>query len=195
MAIHARSTTAPTRPLLPFVHRPAVPVHDPRSAVEDLDEIRREVERQEIEAAPLPPPAPLPSLTTAFSRRRAIFAAVALAAAPVAALPAMAAEMLPNGAASVLSPNDARIVELADAYAALDTEVDAMPSTAPGYSDLIERYKLLEDEMVTTPADTIVGVGAKARVCQLSSLRDCMSDVPLSVADDVWRLHAAGGLV
>ena len=35
-------------------------------------------------------PAPLPSLPTAFSRRRAIFGAAALAAAPVAASPAMA---------------------------------------------------------------------------------------------------------
>ena len=35
-------------------------------------------------------PAPLPSLTNAFSRRRALFGAVALAAAPVAMLPALA---------------------------------------------------------------------------------------------------------
>ena len=41
-------------------------------------------------AAPALSPAPLPSLTSAFSRRRAIFGAVALAAAPVAIAPAAA---------------------------------------------------------------------------------------------------------
>lgn len=137
-----------------------------------------------------PAPLPLPSLRTALRRRAALFGVAAatgfLGAAVVDALPARA---------SALSVNDARLIELVDAYAALDGEVDATPSTAPGYSDLIERYGPLDDEMAETPVDTIVGVGAKARVCQLSSLRDCMSDVPLSVADDVWRLHAAGGLV
>ena len=98
MATHAHSTTAPApQPgLLPFIFRPTPPVDDPRSADELLDEIRRAIEGQEgvlpqndtlllisqgNPAAPaglLPTPAPLPSLSTAFSRRRAIFGAVAL---------------------------------------------------------------------------------------------------------------------
>ncbi len=66
MAVASDSTLTPARPLLPFA--------DPRTAVEILDDIRREVERQEAGPSTHPlPPAPLPSLPTAFSRRRAIF--------------------------------------------------------------------------------------------------------------------------
>ncbi len=75
MAIHAHSTTAPTfqAGLLPFVFRPSAPSADPRSAEELLAEIAAEIERQDVAAALLPPPAPLPPLTVALSRRRAIF--------------------------------------------------------------------------------------------------------------------------
>ena len=192
-------------PLIPFVQRPAVPVDDPRSAVEILDEIRLEVERQEIEAAPLLPPAPLPSLSTAFSRRRAIFGAVALAAAPVAALPAMAAEILPNGAASVLSPNDARLFVLADAYEELEQVCNAHTAAHRGddrdevedeFHTIAEGFGPIEDEMAETPADTMAGVLAKARACQVRTLRQCAKeDVLLSAADDLHRLFGGGANV
>ena len=193
MAIHARSTTAPTRPLLPFVHRTSAPSADPRSAVEILDEIRREVDRQEIEAAPelppeplisadvplagkcwlmstddlsrgditmplarldtaparatvaqtseplLPPPAPLPSLTTAFSRRRAIFGAFALAAAPVAVLPAMAAPAAVDA--------DADLIEFAGRVAALERRCYAFS----------EQRSTITDQVTST-----LGFGPKA---------------------------------
>ena len=110
MAIHAHSTPvpAPQRDLLrAFAHPrdlaanhrempgsclPAAPLADPESTA-----------AQPRNASGLPPeealastalaaslPAPLPSLTSAFSRRREIFGAVALAAAPVAIAPAAA---------------------------------------------------------------------------------------------------------
>ncbi len=49
MAFASDSTTAPVvqTGLLPFAFRPAPPVDDPRSAVELLDEIRREIEGQD----------------------------------------------------------------------------------------------------------------------------------------------------
>ena len=96
MAIHAHSTTAPTvQPrLLPFTFRP-VPAQlsgdsgtlPARTADELLGEIAYELERQSGVVSPndpperpplLPSPAPLPSLSAALSRRRAIFGAVAL---------------------------------------------------------------------------------------------------------------------
>ncbi len=72
MAIDAYSTPAPSRPLLPFVFRSVPPVHDPRSAVELLDEILSIIEGQEgsvpqndtpefygLVVKPEPPPEPL----------------------------------------------------------------------------------------------------------------------------------------
>ena len=153
----------------------------------------------------LPPPSPLPSLTTAFSRRRAIFGAVALAAAPVAALPAMSAEMLPNGAASVLSTNNARLVALADAYEELERRCNAHTAAHRGsdrdeaeddFNALTEGFGPIEDEMAETPADTMAGVLAKARACQVRTLRQCAKeDVLLSAADDLHRLFGGGARV
>ena len=102
---HSTTAPAVQPRLLPFVFRPVPPVDDPRSADELLEEIRRTIEGQSDRAlaaaestasqpcstrhlAPdqalpstaheplLPAPAPLPSLSTAFSRRRAIFGAL-----------------------------------------------------------------------------------------------------------------------
>ena len=63
-------------------HAARPPVDDPRSPDELLEEIRRTIEGHadsvEVEVQPsplLPLPAPLPSLTSALSRRRAIFGA------------------------------------------------------------------------------------------------------------------------
>ena len=119
-----------------------------------------------VQAEPvLPGPTPLPPLTTAFSRRRAVFGAVALAAAPVAAA-AMSAEMLPNGAVSVLSTNDARLVVLADAYEELERRCNAHTAAHRGsdrdeaedeFNALTEGFGPIEDEMAETPADTMAG--------------------------------------
>ena len=149
-----------------------VPPHDTHAAVEALLA------------------APLPSLTSALSRRRAIFGAVALAAAPVAIAPAHAA--------STLSPNVRRLVELADAYEALDRRCNEhtaayrgnYPDEAEdGFSALTAGFGPIEAEIATTPADTMVGVLAKARACQVPTMRHCAEeDVLLSAADDLHRL-------
>lgn len=130
MAISANSTTAPARPLLPFVFRPSPPIDDPRSASELLEEIGRTIEGQEVcatvaqtpELPPeplLPAPAPLPSLSSAFSRRRAIFGAVALAAAPTTVLPAAALACQRD------TPISAEAAALGAEFDALSTRFDA----------------------------------------------------------------------
>ena len=91
MAIHAHSTPVPAlqRGLLrAFAH----PLADPESTAaqpRDASGLAPEEALASTALAALSP-APLPSLTSAFSRRRAIFGAVALAAAPVAIAPAAA---------------------------------------------------------------------------------------------------------
>ena len=134
----------------------------------------------------LPVPSPLPSISSALSRRAALFGAVTVAGVTaVAAVPAMAR-------AETLSPNDAQLVALADAYVALDAEVNATRSTEPQYPSLIARYESLEEELVETPADGLPGILAKARVCQVPTARDCVTEIPISIADDVWRLFGSG---
>ena len=136
-------------------------------------------------AIALPLPAPLPTLTTALSRRAALFGAVA----STGALAGSAAMAL---AAPALSANDRRLAKLADAYAALDVNVNAMSTDAPGYDDLLDGFTSLEAEMAETPAGTMTGVLAKARTCQSLTLRGCVESVSLSIADDVWRLFGGG---
>ena len=48
MAFASDSTTAPARPLLPFIFRPSPPIDDPRSSEELLEEIRRTIKEQEV---------------------------------------------------------------------------------------------------------------------------------------------------
>ena len=144
----------------------------------------------------LPLPAPLPSLTSAFSRRRAIFGAVALAAAPVAIAPAQAAP--------TLSANDRRLVELADAYEALDRRCnehtaahryDHTSETDDEFDVLTTDFGPLEEECAVTPADSLVGVIAKARLCLSPTARGCAdNEHAFSIADDLCRLQAMGRL-
>ncbi|MGI4941001.1 MAG: hypothetical protein ACRYHQ_10650 [Janthinobacterium lividum] len=136
-------------------------------------------------AIALPMPAPLPPLTTALSRRAALFGAVTVSGA-LASSAAMA--MVPAG----LTANDRRLAELADAYVALDATVNAMSTDAPGYDDLLDGFTSLEAEMAETPADTMTGVLAKARTCQSLTLRGCVEGVSLSIADDLHRLFGGG---
>ena len=131
----------------------------------------------------MPGPVSLPSLSTALSRRAALFGAVTVAGVTAAACAPV------EGRAAALSANDARLVALADAYEKLDRETDAMGSEAPGYDDLIGGFTDIEWEMQNLPADSLAGVVAKARLCQSTTARSCAAnDHVLSVVDDLWRL-------
>jgi len=138
--------------------------------------------------------APLPSLPEAFTRRRALFGAVVLAAAPVASLPAVAAAATP-------SPADARLLALADAYEALERRCHehtaahrhlrgrAFEIAEAKFDAIVERFLPIEEEVTATPADSLAGVLAKARMCQVPTARQCAQvDHVLSVADDLHRL-------
>ena len=132
-------------------------------------------------ATGLPGPFPLPSLTSALSRRAALFGAFTVVGVSAAALPAKAG----TGA---LSADDARLVELANAYEALAREVNATHSETPGYDALVGRFSDIEWEMQTTPSGSLAGVVAKARALQVPAMRECAEGVSLSAADDVFRL-------
>ena len=131
-------------------------------------------------------PSPLPDLKTAFSRRLALFGPVLGAAAAMWVTPP--AEVLAQAA-------DARLVALADAYEAVDRQVNATLSTAPGFAALVDGYGPIEDELVSTPAQSMTGVMAKARAMQVPAARECAEpELGNSLADDIIRLHAAGVL-
>ena len=149
----------------------------------------------------LPTPVPLPGLTAAFSRRVALFGAVS-ATGFLGAAAADAAGVLSNGVAPMLSANDARLVILADAYEDLERRCNAHTAAHRGddtdeaedeFNALTEGFAPIEDEMAETLADTMVGVLAKARACQIRTLRHCAKeDVLLSAADDLHRLFGGG---
>ena len=127
--------------------------------------------------------------TSSVSRRAALFGAVALAAGPAAATPAASVALTSLARHSTSGAADSRLAQLADVYEVLDHEVDATHSTRPGYTDLIDRYGPIEDELAETPADTMVGVMAKARVMQFASCRECAgAELGNSIADDLVRL-------
>ncbi|RYB06248.1 hypothetical protein [Lichenibacterium ramalinae] len=201
MAIHAHSTPvpAPQRGLLraTLVAQPwplAAPENTAAQPCNSSD-LAPEEALASIDVAALLP-APLPSLTSAFSRRRAIFGAVVLAAAPVA-LPAAQA-------ASILSANDRRLVDLADAMWAIHDAAEAhivehfereTDKSEAEFSALTSSYSPVEDELAATPAASMQGALAKARACQVPTLRDVDGGpVALSLADDLYRLHAVGRL-
>ncbi len=151
-----------------------------------------------VQAGPaLPAPAPLPGLTAAFSRRAALFGAVS-ATGFLGAAAADAAGLLPNGGAPALSANDAHLIVLADAYEDLERRCNAHTAAHRGddtdeaedqFNALTEGFAPIEDEMAATPADTMAGVLAKARACQITTMRHCAKEeVLLSAADDLHRL-------
>jgi len=140
-------------------------------------------------------PAPLPSLPDAFTRRRALFGAVVLAAAPVAALAPLPA------AAATPSQADARLLALADAYEALERRCHehtaahrhlrgrAFEISEAEFDAIVEGFLPIEEEVTATPADSLAGVLAKARMCQVPTSRHCAQfDHVQSVADDLHRL-------
>ena len=90
MAIHAHSTPvpAPQRGLLRAFAHPLAALESTAAQLCNSSGLAPKEALASTALAGLP--APRPSLTSAFSRRRAIFGAVALAAAPVAIAPAAA---------------------------------------------------------------------------------------------------------
>ena len=153
----------------------------------------------------LPAPVPLPSLPTAFSRRAALFGAVtATGFLGTAATAALGQGMGITPIPSALDPADARLVELAALYEDLDRQCDAHNEAYRGrvsktseaaFDAITSQFGPVEDEVAETPADTMVGILAKARMCQSRSMRDmCVPEVGLSIADDLHRLHNEGRL-
>lgn len=107
-------------------------------------------------------------------------------------------------AAPILSANDRRLVELADAYEALDRRCDKhvaahrhdLTNAADAEFDVLTPgFGPLEEECAATPADTLVGVIAKARLCRSPTARGCAGFEHIeSIADDLWRLYTTGSL-
>ncbi len=164
-------------------------------------------ERQSHVREPLlPVPVPLPGLPTALSRRRAIFGAVT-ATGLLAGSASRGAGLLASGsvpaATTTLAPADARLVAITDELEAAFRWVAAYPSLGmdddeeshPEYYAMIGRFGPIEDELAATPADTMVGVLAKARAMQVPTVRDCAHfEVSNSLADDLMRLHSTAVL-
>lgn len=99
----------------------------------------------------LPATAPLPSLTAAFSRRRAVFGAVALAAAPVAALPALAS----SEAVDPIVDMYRRAKALRAVHDHPDTSIEDAEAAYDGVSDLrAEAFEL----GATTPAGALAAL-------------------------------------
>ena len=106
----------------------------------------------------------------------------------------LAAGAVTAHAVPTLSANDRRLIAIAAELLDIDTRANALDEDAPGYDALIDRYTPLETEMAKLPADTLVGLMAKARASQLPAIAGCVNDVEGSVIDDLLRLQAAGRL-
>ena len=136
-------------------------------------------------------------MSCALSRRTALRGSVAASLGLVAGVASVQA-------APILSANDRRLVELADAYEALDRRCDAhaaahrhdhTPATDDEFEALTDGFGPLEEECAATRADSLVGVLAKARLCRSPTARGCAGFEHLeSVIEDLWRLQAGGGL-
>ncbi len=144
----------------------------------------------------LPVPFPLPSLTSALSRRAALFGAVTVAGISVAAVvPAQAGT-------AALSANDARLVAIAAELTELDRFLAAYPAIDnddsekdhPAYYAALDAVVPLEDEISALPADTMAGVLAKARASKVPTCRGVVNGLADSVCSDLLRLHAVGAL-
>ena len=150
----------------------------------------------------LPAPAPLPSLTSALSRRAALFGAVAstgfLAAAGASA---MGQGMVITAIPPALDPADARLVALADELEALERTCNAFPCKGdddPVFDDLAAGFGPLEEEIADIPADTLKGILAKIRALDVPTTgvwgNPGCHDIMVSITEDVSRLHAKGAL-
>ena len=109
-----------------------------------------------------------------------------------------------NAATPTLSANDRRLVELADAYEALDRRCnehtaahrhDLTNAANAEFDVLTSGFGLLEEACAATPADSLAGIIAKARLCRSPTARGCADYNHVeSVADDLWRLYTTGRL-
>ena len=107
-------------------------------------------------------------------------------------------------AVPTLSDNDRRLVELADAYEALDQRCnehsaahrhDLTNAADAEFDVLAAGFGPLEEACAATPADTLAGILAKARLCRSPTARGCAdNEHAFSIADDLLRLQAAGKL-
>lgn len=116
-------------------------------------------------------------------------------------IPRLAADFLVAVMAPVLTEADARLVALADDYESLDRRCNEHAAAHKGltgaaaaaadteFDGLVEGYGPIEAEVATTRADSLVGVLAKARLCQVPIARGtARTDHILSVVDDIHRL-------
>ena len=143
----------------------------------------------------LPPPAPLPSLTSALSRRAALFGAVtatsALAGSTARALPLLRQEMI--------SASDADLVALADE---LDRTLDGAAYAMEIVHDEADQNARLRHadaltlRIVSIAAAGPAGLKAKGKAYLDSASHDVMNGCELatSLAEDVERLNGGAGV-
>lgn len=152
------------------------------------------------DGAPLLPIAPLPSLKTAFNRRKAIFGAVALAAVPVGVLPGAAAGKSETISNLPVPGSDVRLADHCQRFHDIEAEISALCEAhtgvdcdaMPGWSKLEGRRSVLLYQITETPAVTLAGIAAKARVLQVDTVEaeyQWIDVLSASIADDVLRLH------
>ena len=104
-----------------------------------------------VPAVELPTPAPLPSLTSALSRRRAIFGGLAVAAAPAAALPALAS---PEAVDPVVE-----MYRTAKAFRAIHDHPDTSIEAADAAYDVVSEMRAEAFETsATTPAGALASL-------------------------------------
>ena len=149
-----------------------------------------------LPAGLLPAPAPLPSLIAAFSRRAALFGAVAstgaLAGSAVRAMPVMRNPM---------AADDAGLIALADtmdqAARAGDAAMAGQPDgtwgeDVPAWTAACDRYSRAIVTLCATPAGSLAGLEAKARAMRGPWAADCtesQADIGRSIAADLLRLE------
>ena len=140
----------------------------------------------------IPPPAPLPSLPTALSRRAAIFGVVATTGVLVGS----AARALGSSADTVADRRLATIVaEMTAAADAGDAVYAADPHRATesgAYSVACDRFYRAMRSLCATPAAGFGGVAIKARALSGPWVADCAetaAEIAASLAADVLRLE------
>ena len=137
-------------------------------------------------------------MSAALSRRGALRGSLAASLG-------LAAGVAPALAALTLSANDAHLVALADAYEDLERRCnentvasrslvgEAADAAQDEFDALMDEFAPIEEEIAATPADSLVGLLAKARACQVPTARAfAENDHVLSVVDDLHRLFGRG---
>ena len=141
-------------------------------------------------------PAPLPSLSSAFSRRAALFGAVASAGfLAAAAAPAIAGREAGSADARLVAiANELHAIERGcNAHAALYDQHETDASEAE-FEAMVARFGPLEEEMAGLQSDTLAGVLAKVRVLDIETCAAGESGIADSVCRDLRHLQAAGAL-